>query len=543
MNFAATLVAFACSVLVFLPSATFGHSGPVQNPRDVQYEYAGVRYPSLQALRAAQGFNLAGSSVSSDPSKSARPLTARTAPVLHHGQQEQQQQEEEPQRESHQRPNVNIPIPQRVAVVKRACERCEPVVAQATPEAAQQTATQVGRGKVLDDAGISEAHLCKAHPDCAHLGSPDTPCCPTRGGVMMGCCDESLMKAAGIVAVAELQTAVPDSHNDTCEARKPEPTVAAQVSEVSVSDGIGSCLAVGVLAVALVTAFFCCVKLQQKLTTVQQRLTRAEHELHVASDAAARLDNACRAGLDPGHEPLMKVTGSIGQLGKDFDWVVHDVEHSKRVIKVQCPGVSRVNVEIEIIFNGCVPTIWRPGSEGVEPATWSRCFQFHPSDGLFAFREDLVVLDQGILQMVFEPVHARGYGHVFRFPELFCISDGEAGEMTMMAEQSADCAAGRSPMLASPTPVASPVHPQEKTLIMTPSATSPDVGFTTPPLSLPNSALRTQRLDSGHRHLKFGTPLGRRDAASSPSNAACTEQPSATRVAASRWPPARRQSM
>ena len=60
-----------------------------------------------------------------------------------------------------------------------------------------------------------------------------------------------------------------------------------------------------------------------------------------------------------------------------------------RLIKIQCPGVKHADVEIELVFNGCEVIIRRQASRGVIGSTWTRRFQFKPSDGLFEFREDL----------------------------------------------------------------------------------------------------------------------------------------------------------
>lgn len=396
----------------------------------------------------------------------------------------------------------------------------------------------------------------------------------------MDCCDAKFLQATGIVTVdggmstltsmgrpaaisrarspalvlapAQLEpfAGAAEGCNATCQVPGTESVPAAPVSEAPVAGHAVASSAVGVVAsllvVALATVLAYCARLQRQLTAERQRLTSAKHELRMASNEAARLNDACRAGLEPDHEPLMKVSGRVGELGKDFAWVVHDERPSQRVIKVQCPGVSQRNVEVEIIFNGCVPTIRRPGSEGVQPATWSRCFQFHPSDGLFEFREDLAVLDQGILHLVFEPIRARSQGHAFRFPELFSLSDGDVGEMTVEAEEvAADCAAGRGSTPASATPISSPVHAQGETQ-GTPSAAAfatPGVGYTTPRAHLPNSVLCKQKMDAGHGHLRFGSPSPTRDTAGSSSYASCTGQLNTVRVAAGAWPPVRRQSM
>ena len=55
----------------------------------------------------------------------------------------------------------------------------------------------------------------------------------------------------------------------------------------------------------------------------------------------------------------------------------------RRVIKIQCPGVTHADVSGATIFNGTTITIARKQSEGFEALEWSSRFQFKITDGHF----------------------------------------------------------------------------------------------------------------------------------------------------------------
>lgn len=90
-------------------------------------------------------------------------------------------------------------------------------------------------------------------------------------------------------------------------------------------------------------------------------------------------------------------------------------EGMARFIRIQCPGVTSAEIEIELIPNGAVITIDRKESDGVQRLAWSGRFQFPLEEGLFEFREEEAQLEYGILKLAFrsEPPARR----VFRFSQ------------------------------------------------------------------------------------------------------------------------------
>merc|ERR1712232_753846 len=122
----------------------------------------------------------------------------------------------------------------------------------------------------------------------------------------------------------------------------------------------------------------------------------------------------------------VKVCDSEWGLGFDFGFQIFDTEleqESVRLIKVQCPGVEHSDIEVRLLFNGCEPTVWRKASRGVQATKWSRRFQFRPSDGLFEFREELMRLEKGYLQLVFRTYSFQS--RVIRFPQHFSLADSD----------------------------------------------------------------------------------------------------------------------
>lgn len=78
---------------------------------------------------------------------------------------------------------------------------------------------------------------------------------------------------------------------------------------------------------------------------------------------------------------------------------------------------------MEIIFNGCVVTISRKPSEGVDGVEWSQRFQFRPSEGLFEMKEDQAALEAGYLTLVFRATDYQS--RMFRFPKHFDMSSAD----------------------------------------------------------------------------------------------------------------------
>jgi len=99
---------------------------------------------------------------------------------------------------------------------------------------------------------------------------------------------------------------------------------------------------------------------------------------------------------------------AVGIFDEELD------DENLRIIKVECPGVGCGDVQIEVITNGCIISIERASSHGVQAASWTKRIQFPLCDGFFEFKEDEAQLEQGLLKLVF-----RCYGfqsHIFRFP-------------------------------------------------------------------------------------------------------------------------------
>jgi hypothetical protein len=126
----------------------------------------------------------------------------------------------------------------------------------------------------------------------------------------------------------------------------------------------------------------------------------------------------------------MMKTGTVARnLGTDFDYHIHDekVDHGTvRYIKIQSPGVHHSDVFVEIIFNGCIVSINRQASRGVDAVQWEQRFQFRPSEGFFEFKEDQAVLDRGFLILVFRAFAFQS--RPFRFPKHFDLAATDTWE-------------------------------------------------------------------------------------------------------------------
>eukprot|EP00811_Abedinium_folium_P013777 NODE_2281_length_2249_cov_3.909519.p1 GENE.NODE_2281_length_2249_cov_3.909519~~NODE_2281_length_2249_cov_3.909519.p1 ORF type:complete len:598 (+),score=123.48 NODE_2281_length_2249_cov_3.909519:98-1795(+) len=125
------------------------------------------------------------------------------------------------------------------------------------------------------------------------------------------------------------------------------------------------------------------------------------------------------------------------QLGVDFSFIVYD-EASKsgemiRWIKIQCPGVNHDDIAVDIIFNGCVVTVKRQASRGVQAATWTQRFQFRPTDGVFDFSEDYAQLSRGYLSLGFRRQSFQS--HVFRFTPNATSADASRHKLFQQQEQ------------------------------------------------------------------------------------------------------------
>lgn len=173
----------------------------------------------------------------------------------------------------------------------------------------------------------------------------------------------------------------------------------------------GSTEMLATLAFAVVLALVVsCVRQHIGLLTEvrgkQKRINILEQELHAEFG-----DMVCVGDFD-------------GGLGTDFGFRVFNTDINQeavRLIKVQCPGVKHADVEIELIFNGCEVTIRRQASRGVASVMWKKRFQFKPSDGLFEFREEQMLLEDGFLQLVFRSCAFQN--RLVLFPRHFSLAD------------------------------------------------------------------------------------------------------------------------
>lgn len=153
-------------------------------------------------------------------------------------------------------------------------------------------------------------------------------------------------------------------------------------------------------------------KLHVQLGRKQQRIDALEHEFREELVGMVRIGDA-----------------AAGELGFDFGFRILDREvgqETVRLIKIQCPGVEHADVEVELIFNGCIVSLRRRASCGVEAATWRRRFQFRPSDGLFEFKEDQMTLERGYLQLFFRAY--RFQSRVIRFPQHYSLAESDSDQ-------------------------------------------------------------------------------------------------------------------
>lgn len=119
-------------------------------------------------------------------------------------------------------------------------------------------------------------------------------------------------------------------------------------------------------------------------------------------------------------------------------------EETARFLQIRCPGVNHRDVAIDIITNGCIVTIHRQASRGVQPTTWSKQFQFPLSEGLFEFKEEQALLENGLLQLVF--VSYIPINRTFRFPEHFSLAAADAEEAWLRSSSTQ----GRAEALEAP---------------------------------------------------------------------------------------------
>ncbi|CAE8678780.1 unnamed protein product, partial [Polarella glacialis] len=88
-----------------------------------------------------------------------------------------------------------------------------------------------------------------------------------------------------------------------------------------------------------------------------------------------------------------------------FRHVVYN-EDDRRIIKVECPGVTIHDVRIESLFNGAKVAVNRKESPGVTPQKWEQEFKFPVEDGHFEIEQSDTIVENGFLHVVF-----RAYTH------------------------------------------------------------------------------------------------------------------------------------
>lgn len=101
----------------------------------------------------------------------------------------------------------------------------------------------------------------------------------------------------------------------------------------------------------------------------------------------------------------------------DLRFIVYDegcANERKRYVKVECPGVTHDDIEIEVVINGAVVKVTRQPSHGMCRVNWKKRFQFQLEEGHFELQEDEVHLAFGILYVPFRAHTPRS--KVFRLP-------------------------------------------------------------------------------------------------------------------------------
>lgn len=198
-------------------------------------------------------------------------------------------------------------------------------------------------------------------------------------------------------------------------------------------ENAGFVAACGILSVALLAALAGICKVRARCTTARVDLERLANDLQAEKEAKAQLghsllEQSARASMleqELAHEVggMLRAGDTNCELGFDFGYQIFDMgadEERVRLVKVQCPGVDHGDVEVALIFNGCDVTVRRRASCGVGATTWTRRFQFRPSDGLFEFREDQMQLEHGFLQLVFR--RCTFQTRMIRFPQHFSLA-------------------------------------------------------------------------------------------------------------------------
>lgn len=180
---------------------------------------------------------------------------------------------------------------------------------------------------------------------------------------------------------------------------------------------------------ALLTLWLCARRCLHDDSRKESQLTYIHRQLYdKTSDLLEKIRQASIIDAEESSDTVR--TGDRDRsdvLDTDFSFCVFDErvgQETLRYVKIKCPGVEHNDVVVDVIGNGCVVTIDRKPSQGVDAAEWVRNFTFSISDGLFNLRDDQVKLDGGFLTLAFRAVRSR----IFRFPRHFDMSadDGDA---------------------------------------------------------------------------------------------------------------------
>mmetsp|Transcript_58161 Transcript_58161/g.104076 ORF Transcript_58161/g.104076 Transcript_58161/m.104076 type:complete len:556 (-) Transcript_58161:45-1712(-) len=143
----------------------------------------------------------------------------------------------------------------------------------------------------------------------------------------------------------------------------------------------------------------------------------------VDTDSHALQDRHVEVGCAlPFYNPRKVLAHAGGELGFDFAHQIFRVDSDQSqtcLIKIQCPGVTHDDVEIQLLVNGVDVTIHRKASCGVEEMVWKKKFTFKPSEGLYEFKEDQMRLECGFLHLYFRQYTFQR--RVIRFPQHFTL--------------------------------------------------------------------------------------------------------------------------
>mmetsp|Transcript_32219 Transcript_32219/g.100037 ORF Transcript_32219/g.100037 Transcript_32219/m.100037 type:complete len:248 (+) Transcript_32219:48-791(+) len=81
----------------------------------------------------------------------------------------------------------------------------------------------------------------------------------------------------------------------------------------------------------------------------------------------------------------------------------------RRTVTVQCPGVCRGLVAIKVLpeANGAEVSLSRGSARGVPAASWRKAYSFPWREGSYECRQEALVLESGVLTLVFEAERQR----------------------------------------------------------------------------------------------------------------------------------------